>query len=96
MLFQQKSGQFPADRHRHILSLRERRQFLLALALEHPSIRRFRPLQPPLTNRSRLAVHGKPPCCFLPSFRVTHKRPQFNQKTPAQERECTPRDFQAP
>jgi hypothetical protein len=38
-------------------------------------------------KRSPLAVHGKPPFCA--SFHVTRKRPHFNRKMPAQERECT-------
>ena len=87
MLFQQKRGKLPADQHRHILPLRQRRQLLLALAFEHPSIGRLRPLRPPLAKCSRLAFHGQPPSCI--PFHVTHQCPHFNRKTPAQERECT-------
>jgi hypothetical protein len=75
MFFQQKRGELPADQHRHILSLCERHQFLLALPLEHPPIRRFRPLHPPVMKRSRFAIHGNPPSCA--SFHVSRNPPHF-------------------
>ncbi|NUQ62259.1 MAG: hypothetical protein HUU20_07210 [Pirellulales bacterium] len=53
------------------LSLRKRRQFLRALALEHPSIRRFRPLHPLFANCSLLVIHDKPP--FFHGFQVSRK-----------------------
>jgi hypothetical protein len=63
MFFQQESGQLLADQNRHILPLRERHQFLLALAFEHPPKGRVRPLSPSLLERFHLAIHGIPPFC---------------------------------
>jgi hypothetical protein len=63
MFFQEKTGEFLADQHRHIFPLRESYQFLPTLTLKHSSIRCFRPLRPPFLKRSSLAFHGIPPSC---------------------------------
>lgn len=57
-----------------VLSLRERDHLLLALALEHPSIHHFRPVQALFVKCSPFAFHVEP-LRRAPS-RVTEKPPR--------------------
>jgi hypothetical protein len=87
MLFEHERRQLLGDQYRHRLPLRQRHEFLLALALEHPPIGVLGSLSPPLPKSSLLAVHGKP--LNRLGFQVSCKPPHFNQLSPAQKRECT-------